>query len=332
MRRLGILALLVACSGPSTQPDGADNVAGVHQHVLAGTGIDREVLVYVPEKAVGVRAPVVVGIHGTSGTGENFANTSGWREVVDREGVIAVFPTAAVHCYRDDKNFDGDVTDAGELEVATKWAAGRLGTPAQPLCVGYDLASLTAEQRALVNHPLQDDVAFFDSIVALLQEQYLVDSKRMYITGFSNGAQMSARLGLERANVFAAGAAAGGPVGVTPQATRPMTFVVTVGENDEKFTPALGVSSLSMQESLLMQYPAVKAAFVTPYLTGFGLADSYTYSTPMLGSATLSRFVYSTSTVGASNQLQFVVIGGIGHAYPAQLPEALWTIFSAESL
>ena len=31
--------------------------------------------------------------HGSSGTGEQFLRTSGWREQADREGLIAVFPT-----------------------------------------------------------------------------------------------------------------------------------------------------------------------------------------------------------------------------------------------
>jgi polyhydroxybutyrate depolymerase len=49
-----------------------------------------------------------------------------------------------------------------------------------------------------------DDVAFTRALIARIAVQYPIDSKRIYITGFSNGAQMAYRLAVELADKVAA--------------------------------------------------------------------------------------------------------------------------------
>ncbi|HBC56330.1 MAG TPA: hypothetical protein DCZ03_04120, partial [Gammaproteobacteria bacterium] len=48
------------------------------------------------------------------------------------------------------------------------------------------------------------DMLFVDAMIETLQEQFSVDPRRIYATGFSNGASMSFRLARERSKRIAA--------------------------------------------------------------------------------------------------------------------------------
>src|SRR5262245_18049069 len=86
-------------------------------------GIEREFLIHVPQRVDGsARVPVVIMIHGTSGSGGKFYNISGWVEKADATGFIAVFPSALSYCLGDDDDRDG-VVEPDEYRITTKWAA-----------------------------------------------------------------------------------------------------------------------------------------------------------------------------------------------------------------
>src|SRR5215471_8908118 len=57
-----------------------------------------------------------------------------------------------------------------------------------------------------------DDVAFFRQLIPALQASVRPDPKRIYVTGFSAGAFMSYRLGVELSNLIAAVAAVEGAI------------------------------------------------------------------------------------------------------------------------
>ncbi len=311
---------------------------GRHDHVLMVDGAEREVIVYVPE-AVTASAPAVLMLHGTSGDGARFFNISGWREKADEVGLIAVFPSALSYCLHEDDNGDGDFDDPGERKVTTKWAAGELGDPARmPLCDETELAALPADRRALVDHPLHDDVAFMGAILDLLEADYAVDRRRIYASGFSNGAQMTSRLAVEMADRFGAiGAAAGALAVPAVPASRPLSLLSSLGANDDGIAEALGVASLPLDETLLTDYPPM-VAVMTNYRTVLGLDDGFTHEARMVSGATVSRFTYASSPTSAGNELQVLVIDGLSHQYPngrnhpVVLVDVLWEFFQRHPL
>ncbi|MBK6307294.1 MAG: prolyl oligopeptidase family serine peptidase [Gemmatimonadetes bacterium] len=67
-----------------------------------------------------------------------------------------------------------------------------------------DYLLLTHAQRRRRLHRFQDDTLFVDAMLADLKANYLIDTKRVYLAGFSNGAEMSSRLLVERSHLFAA--------------------------------------------------------------------------------------------------------------------------------
>ncbi len=272
-------------------------------------------------------------LHGTSGDGEKFFQISHWKEKSDAEGIISVYPSALTYCLHEDENGDGDFTDPGERHVTTKWASGQLGDPAvMPLCSASELAALTPENRALADHPLRDDMAFFATMLEFLGKNYGVDAKRIYATGFSNGAQMTSRLGVEMSDRFAAIAAHAGPLAFTPKpASRPLTMVFSVGNIDDRFTPSGTPIPIAETTATI---PAFKR-ITGDYLTAGQLVDSYVYDEPRAG---LARWSYTKSAVGAKNKFLTVLIDKCTHQYPngdnhpLVMADALWDLFKTESL
>jgi len=309
----------------------ASNTPGKYVHRIPGDGVMREFIVYVPELARGqTRAPLVVMIHGSSQLGEQFFEDTTWRQLADLEGMLVAYPTGAEYCYHEDDNGDGDITDPGERRVGTKWASGHLGDPGMlPLCTAAEVAALTPAQQARVDHPLQDDLAFFGALFDFVGATYSIDPRRIYTTGFSNGGQMSTRLAVEMSDRVAAAASSGGNMGITPAvAPRPMTFVLSIGEIDEKFTVPNGVAALPMDDTLVTSFPQ----FALRHIHAFSLANTQVHDELTLGGRRVSRFTYSTSTVGAQNRYILAIMGNTAHVYPDFMPRTLWTIFEPLTL
>ncbi len=251
-----------------------ENVAGTYNHTIEVDGVSREYIVYVPTSAEGLaEVPLLFMIHGTNQTGLVHYNTNLWNAKADQEGFIVVYPTALIYCHFDE----------GLERTTTKWVAGDLGETdvnmgALPLCSG---------------EVLKGDMQFFDGMITEIQSEYAVNPKRIYATGFSNGAQMTSRLAAERSDVFAAVAVhAGNLSNFIPAnlSTRPMSMVVTVGANDTLFTNATGISAPAPIDQSLMSNPGV-AALIQRFLDINGLSDQFTYSSAQLRLQVIKQFV-----------------------------------------
>lgn len=303
-------------------------------------GLAREFIVYRPFKAV-APSPAVLMIHGTSGDGQRLFDISGWRELADREGMIAVFPSALVHCFYGDENRNG-LFDADERQVTTKWAAGTLGVASErPLCSAAQLAQLPAGQRAQADHPLADDMAFFAQIVETLRTQYAIDMKRIYVSGFSNGAEMSARLLTQASTTYAAAAVNAGNLNVPAEpAPRAMSVVLAIGELD----PGIGGNQLGYPSGIpldasVMSNPAFVNNMVTPFATVLGLNPSaYSHQLVQRNGTTLSQLSFASSLQGSTNTFRTLIIAGADHQYPngsnhpLKMAELLWEFFRDQRL
>ncbi len=315
--------------GPVTDAPGlATNVPGRHDLEFELEGHVRHALVYVPESAGDVAAPVVVMLHGTSQDGEMFFADGHWIPEADANGIIIVYPDSLSYCFHRDENGDGDFADPGELRVNSKWNSGILGGADHPLCTATEIAALAPGTRALVDHPLRDDVAFLDRLLERLERTFVVDSRRVYATGFSNGGEMASRLAVERSTRYAAVAAHAGFLEIAPRASeRPISMALSIGSADDNFVP--GPESIPLDETALSSPYFVDLQ--ADYLAIAQLEPTYTHETAIVGPRTLSRFVWATSTVGADNRVELAVIEGVTHTYPP-MEAQLWAFFSGYSL
>jgi dienelactone hydrolase len=185
-------------------------------------GQDRRFVAVVPRSALNRtgRIPIVVFLHGSSGTGEQYFSISRWRELAHVEGFIAVFPSALSYELRED-----ETTPAGRR--STKWNHIAFGA-----C------------EAAPGQVLADDVAFLDAVVDdISAEVPRVDDRRVFVSGFSNGGQMSTTLAIVRGDRYAATSAWSGVLPApdadcdyeVPASDAIAPMLVSIGSLDDRF-------------------------------------------------------------------------------------------------
>jgi polyhydroxybutyrate depolymerase len=258
---------------------------GDSERVLIVDGMERSYLLHVPsDLAADQPVPLVFIFHGFSGTGESMAITTGFDDLADTYGFLVVYP-----------NGTGPVG-------ATSWNAGG--------CCGY------AESNNL------DEAAFVRQIISDLQTGARVDPKRIYATGFSNGAFLTYRLGCEMSDVLAAVAPVAGVLLNNPcQPQHPVSILHIHGTADFSVpyagstTPAASGIFESVQQSITT-WVHLDGCPSTPDLEQNGLTTHAIYAPCKSGTA-----------------VELYTLQGIGHTWPpvAILPasQIIWNFFVA---
>lgn len=96
------------------------------------------------------------------------------------------------------------------------------GTPAPGFLNPLGWNATDACCKSVSEQERVDDVGFLTSIVEWVQENYSVDSNRIYVTGVSNGGYMVHRLLCERSDLFAAGVSHAGQLWKDESRCRPL--------------------------------------------------------------------------------------------------------------
>jgi poly(3-hydroxybutyrate) depolymerase len=290
----------VACATQGTL--GTPYDVGVNCRTATLDGHQRRFKVYVPARAPATSrpAPLVFMFHGGSGDGEQFLRISGWREQSDTTGAVSVFPTAMR--YR--------IVDTNRL--ATRWHSFALDQPQQTEIDASELPPGSAPGSPVP----ADDVGFVDAITADLHSQLPIDRRRVYASGFSNGAAFTARLSVERSGTFAAVAYSGGAGGSAGQiAPRPVPTWATFGTLDDNM--------LALTNPPLIELPLAKddilanstlSAFYGSALTTLGLDPSDVDGVERPHVTVLRWPATGTGPNGAL--FRFGLIGGLTHMYP----------------
>ena len=202
-RRLLALALLLlpACGG---LPSGRGDRDSSQRQTLLHQGVERSYLVRVPALSrPGRPLPLVVVLHGGGGNALNAEMMTGFTELGQSGGFIVVYPEGS-----------------GRTRLLT-WNAGH--------CCGY----------AMENDI--DDTGFIDALIDRLLTQYAVDPARIYVTGMSNGAMMSHRLGIALSHRLAAIAPVVGAVfGDEARPQEPVSAIIINGMLDRSVPYAGG--------------------------------------------------------------------------------------------
>jgi polyhydroxybutyrate depolymerase len=253
-------------------------------------GAQRRFVAYVPatRPATGSRAPVVFMHHGSSGSGEQFLRMSGWRQQADATGLVAVFPTGLR--YR--------MLENGRR--STKWNDGHL----------HELVDLDERPRgypAAAPFPA-DDVGFFDAMLAELDAHLRIDRRRVYASGFSNGADFTAHLAMERSTVLAAAAFSAGALQEPATPERSIPLAMSVGTRDDRILALTGLPELPLDPVEVLTQPVLDAA-IERHLVSLGL-DPARYGALARARSTELRWP------GTDPAFRFLMLGGLGHKYP----------------
>ena len=173
-------------NGSTAQPPACTTPGGAQRECAVGGYPDRPMDVYVPSSYTGDAMPVVIFLHGGGGNSHNAQATTCrngdptdatcLQAVGGRDGFITVFANG----YRRPSN---------PLNMRT-WNAGGGAT--------YACASGAACTDG------SDDVAYVSSVIDQISSDYAIDSSRVYVVGFSDGAAMAHRVGCELSDRVAA--------------------------------------------------------------------------------------------------------------------------------
>jgi len=177
---IGILLLYGCVRTASTEvaaPSLKNWSQGNHVLSIAVGGLERRYVVHVPpDYDHNALWPVVIIFHGGGGTARAVMWETGFAEKADQEGFLAVFP-------------EGTAPDPSR--------PGRfIGNP-QTWNDGSE-RKIGAVERNVA------DVEFVSAMIGDLKERFNADGRRIYATGFSNGASMSFRIARELSPVIAA--------------------------------------------------------------------------------------------------------------------------------
>ena len=145
-------------------PSGTDKRAS-----LVHDNLTRTYHVHIPEfHNKSIQLPLLIALHGRGGNGESMVLVTrrGFDKLADKDGFIVTYP-------------DG---------IELNWNDGRIDQEANDRAHRENL----------------DDVGFISALIDRMIKDYNIDPKRVYVTGISNGAIMSYRLGCELSNKITA--------------------------------------------------------------------------------------------------------------------------------
>ncbi|MEK6795894.1 MAG: PHB depolymerase family esterase [Spirochaetota bacterium] len=149
--------------------------------------LKREYTIYLPTAYDGEKSlPVVIMFHGGGGTSKAAMAETGWDKKAEKEGFIAVFPQATAPDPTRPASFRGN--SAIWNDGSMRFHAGKDGV---------------------------DDIAYVNAVIDELLSKFKADPKRICATGFSNGASMTFRTGLELSRRIAAIAPMSGALWIT---------------------------------------------------------------------------------------------------------------------
>lgn len=268
------LVLLIVVGGFVAITRAAAVSGGTQEASLMVGGRERTFRVHVPPSVAPTGGfPLLIVLHGGGGNGRYIERTSGFSALADEKGFIAVYP-------------DG----TGQLGRRFTWDAHN--------CCGY------AFRQSV------DDVGFISALIDHLVAEYHADPTRIYITGHSNGAMMTYRIGCELAGKIAAIAPVAGALNTDSCApSRPLPVLILHGADDEHVPIAGGVSTVRVS-AMTGRVDQPLSHAVDAWATIDRCDPVPTVTT------TQSETVSIYSGCAAGTEVKAVVITGWGHTWP----------------
>jgi polyhydroxybutyrate depolymerase len=192
-----ILFLLLATIASFVNAKGSATDLASGQYDIQSGALTRSYLLHVP-KQLTHPAPLVIVMHGYTGSADSIMSYSGMNEVADEEGFVVVYP-------------QGTVDQQGNAFFN----------------VGYEFHADASV----------DDLQFIRDLVAHLQDELTLNPDKVFAAGMSNGADMSYLLAFQASDIFRAVAPIAGVMMKetfdTCSPSRPLPIFEVHGTNDE---------------------------------------------------------------------------------------------------
>lgn len=257
------------------QPEAQKKTSDRPKEILVN-GTRRTYILHVPpEYKKEKHLPLVIVLHGGGGNAGNMIRRTGFSEKADRENFVVVYPNGS---------------GRSEESLLTFNAIG---------CCAYAMRNKV------------DDVAFVSKLIDVLTAEYGIDKKRVYVTGFSNGAMIASYLAASISNKIAAVAPVSGAIfASSPKPIGTMAVLLIHGTADTAVPYDGGMS----------KRPVIIPSQSEPYRSVFDGAKYWaensnckgTPETKTSGIVTTERFV----GCAAGSEVEVISIKGGVHAWP----------------
>ncbi|MBV8894813.1 MAG: hypothetical protein JO266_23025 [Acidobacteria bacterium] len=243
----------------------------------------RQYLLHVPSSFVPGQSAILLGLHGSQGSGPSFEGSS-LTAKADQVGFAVVYPSATDPPGNTGIwQFDGVGSDDGSSWLWTE----RGGT-------------------------LPDDIGFLRQLITTLQAALNPDPNRIYVTGFSVGASMAQRVGIDLSDLVAAiGVVEGGlpsyDLSSLPDAKAPVSVIVLHGTLDSLLL--CGIPNPAPHSSLASQ-DQVFSFWTGSQANRCGLTTSNTFCTGFGGPLTNVTERHGTVCNGRPAVTIYELVGG----------------------
>lgn len=177
----------VAATSAGRCTPGRPASAGTTSATLPFGGLDRHYLLTVPPRYGGRSpAPLIVNLHGFSGTGESQNADTDLPALAGARGYVVVAPDGGP--LKIPLNLVPSAASASQYQGQRFWNIFDPGIvdfgPPHGQNLGIDASAVGA-----------DDVGFIGALIDSISHQLCIDSSRVYVAGMSNGAGMATTLG-----------------------------------------------------------------------------------------------------------------------------------------
>ena len=271
-------------------------VNGKLKKTILVDGFTREYIIHVPViYDHSIQVPLVFMLHGTGGSGDDFYENHGWKELSEKENFIVVYPSALR--YR--------IFTDGENKTITKWNT-----------------SPDAEWVFQAGETGADDIKFLRRIIEEMKQDYKIDAKRIYLNGFSNGGAMASKCAVEMSDVLAAVAenAASFYIDTVYIPKRKLPVLFQVGNKDYgpgnigPEIPLIYLDTLLSQAGIPIQN-GKHFRIANNHIRNFNLQSSYTIVGDT-NQVVVATYLPKNPGPGTGYEFKFILVKALAHAYP----------------
>jgi polyhydroxybutyrate depolymerase len=164
-----LLTLFISCSNDEFEKDGYDKDGNSYNgpiETITHNGLERKYIIYSPQGYDGnSKLPLLLNFHGFGGQAGDHMSYSNMRSTADSENFILVYPQGT------------------DLDGSPHWNAALNG----------------GDNKSDV-----DDLGFIEALINKLSSENLIDLKRVYAVGYSNGGMMSYALACYKSGLISA--------------------------------------------------------------------------------------------------------------------------------
>ena len=244
-----------------------------------------------------IASPLLIALHGLSGWDLQLMDNTGFNNLAEANNFIVVYP-------------NGTGEKLGDRGIRS-WNGGKIGWCTSGNCPPSQISKI-------------NDVGYISNLIDDVSDRYSIDSKRVYLTGHSNGSQMAQRLACQLSNRITAVAVVAGHLALdTCNPDSPVSLLQIYGTEDTLNPENGGTAKISfgIYSFAFNSEPVIKS--VQKMAAANGCSANYTENNNFLNK---DLTIYTWPSCKSGVVVSSMKISGAPHAWmghPAQSADSV---------